>query len=52
MRFPFEQYDPEEMIARMVELAEADEGPFRTLLPQAFVEVVKDEQAQAWQRRL
>ncbi len=52
VRFPFEQYDPEEMIARMVELAEADEGPFRTLLPQAFVEVVKDEQAQAWQRRL
>lgn len=48
----FEQYDPEEMIARMVELAEADEGPFRTLLPEAFVEVVKDEQAQAWQRRL
>ncbi|MDV6550171.1 SDR family oxidoreductase [Pseudomonas aeruginosa] len=52
VRFPFEQYDPEEMIARMVELAEADEGPFRTLLPEAFVEVVKDEQAQAWQRRL
>ncbi|MEN1379330.1 short-chain dehydrogenase, partial [Pseudomonas aeruginosa] len=52
VRFPFEQYDPEEMIARMVELAEADEGPFRTLLPEAFVEVVKDEQVQAWQRRL
>ncbi|WP_243725055.1 hypothetical protein, partial [Pseudomonas aeruginosa] len=25
---------------------------FRTLLPEAFVEVVKDEQVQAWQRRL
>ncbi|HCK4343500.1 TPA: SDR family oxidoreductase [Pseudomonas aeruginosa] len=52
VRFPFEQHDPEEMFASMVERVEADQGPFRTLLPEAFVEVVKKEQAQAWQRSL
>ncbi|MBH9400032.1 SDR family oxidoreductase [Pseudomonas aeruginosa] len=52
VRFPFEQHDPEEMIASMVALVEAADGPFRTLLPASFVEAVRQEQARAGERRL
>lgn len=51
LKFPFEQYDPEEMVAKMVEVVEADGGAFRNLLPAHFVEIVKHDQRDAWTRQ-
>lgn len=51
LKFPFEQYDPEEMVAKMVEVVEGDGGPFRNLLPAHFVDIVKQDQQDAWTRQ-
>ncbi|WP_323118241.1 SDR family oxidoreductase [Burkholderia alba] len=51
LRFPFDQFDPEEMIARMVEVAERDDGLFRNLLPAGMASFVREDQAAAWTRR-
>ncbi|AIO66045.1 SDR family oxidoreductase [Burkholderia oklahomensis] len=51
LTFPLEQFDPEEMIEKMVEVTEGDGGLFRNLLPAAVEQFVRDEQARAWTRR-
>ncbi|AZD67644.1 Short-chain dehydrogenase [Pseudomonas chlororaphis] len=51
LKFPFEQYDPEEMVAKMVEVVEGDGGLFRNLLPAHFVDIVKQDQQDAWTRQ-
>ncbi|QTD91887.1 SDR family oxidoreductase [Burkholderia anthina] len=51
LTFPLEQHDPEEMIAKMVDVIEGDGGAFRNLLPQASEAFVRAEQAHAWERQ-
>ncbi|AIO96868.1 SDR family oxidoreductase [Burkholderia pseudomallei] len=51
LTFPLEQFDPQEMIEKMVDVTEADGGLFRNLLPAAAEQIVRDEQAHAWTRR-
>ncbi|WP_175716501.1 SDR family oxidoreductase [Burkholderia anthina] len=51
LAFPLEQHDPEEMIAKMVDVIERDGGAFRNLLPQASEAFVRAEQASAWERQ-
>ncbi|VWC59263.1 short chain dehydrogenase [Burkholderia lata] len=50
MQFPFEQADPADLVARMVDVAEGDGGAFRHLLPAKFEAIVKEFQAGAWTR--
>ena len=42
------QHDPDEMIAAMVEVIEADNPPNRTVRPAAAEEMVRKEQAEVW----
>jgi len=51
LTFPLEQHDPEEMIAKMVDVIENDGGAFRNLLPQSSEAFVRAEQARAWDRQ-
>ncbi|MGK8207602.1 SDR family oxidoreductase [Burkholderia cenocepacia] len=51
LTFPLEQHDPEEMIAKMVDVIESDDGAFRNLLPKSAETFVRAEQAHAWDRR-
>ncbi|WP_396332683.1 SDR family oxidoreductase [Burkholderia anthina] len=51
LTFPLEQHDPEEMIAKMVDVIERDGGAFRNLLPQSSEAFVRAEQAHAWDRQ-
>ncbi|RKO18331.1 SDR family oxidoreductase [Burkholderia mallei] len=51
LTFPLEQFDPQEMIEKMVDVTEADGGLFRNLLPAAAEQIVRDEQAHAWTGR-
>jgi NAD(P)-dependent dehydrogenase (short-subunit alcohol dehydrogenase family) len=46
------RFDPEEMIARMVEIIPADTGKFRNVVPDALVEMVKETQIEAWDREI
>lgn len=50
--FPFEQFDPQEMIDKMVEVAENDGGLFRNVCPDEFIDFVKELQAEAWIKTL
>jgi hypothetical protein len=45
------QFDPQELIQAMIELVEADSGPYRTVLPEESEEVVRNLQREAWTRR-
>lgn len=49
--FPYEQYDPEEMINKMVEVANDDTGLFRNVMPKAYEKIIKDTQAAAWEKK-
>lgn len=49
--FPMEQYDPQEMIDKMIEVAEEDTGLFRNVLPKEYEEIIKDTQSAAWTRQ-
>ncbi|MCA8099664.1 SDR family oxidoreductase [Burkholderia contaminans] len=51
LTFPHEQHDPEEMIAKMVDVIDSDGGAFRNLLPESSEAFVRAEQAQAWERQ-
>ncbi|MBY8604920.1 SDR family oxidoreductase [Burkholderia arboris] len=51
LTFPLEQYDPEEMIAKMVDVIDSDGGAFRNLLPESSEAFVRAEQARAWERQ-
>ncbi|MCA7968584.1 SDR family oxidoreductase [Burkholderia sp. AU39826] len=51
LTFPLEQHDPEEMIAKMVDVIDGDGGAFRNLLPASSEAFVRAEQARAWERR-
>lgn len=51
LTFPLEQHDPEEMIAKMVDVIDGDGGAFRNLLPAASEAFVRAEQARAWERQ-
>jgi NAD(P)-dependent dehydrogenase (short-subunit alcohol dehydrogenase family) len=46
------RFDPEEMIARMIEIIPADVGKFRNVVPDALVDMVKETQAEAWDREI
>lgn len=48
LKFPFEQFDPAEMVDKIVEVVEQDSGKFRNLLPQSFIDIVKKSQQDAW----
>lgn len=49
--FPLEQYDPQPMIDKMVEVANEDSGLFRNVLPEEYEQIIKDTQAAAWTRQ-
>jgi short-subunit dehydrogenase len=51
LKFPFDQFDPQEMVDKMVSVIEEDNGLFRNLLPESFIEVVKNDQNDAWTRK-
>ncbi|MCF1368645.1 SDR family oxidoreductase [Burkholderia cenocepacia] len=51
LAFPLEQHDPEEMIAKMVDVIDSDGGAFRNLLPASSEAFVRAEQARAWERQ-
>ena len=51
LTFPLEQHDPEEMIAKMVDVIDSDGGAFRNLLPRSSETFVRAEQARAWERQ-
>ncbi|WP_027780788.1 MULTISPECIES: SDR family oxidoreductase [Burkholderia] len=51
LSFPLEQHDPEEMIAKMVDVIDGDGGVFRNLLPRSAEAFVRAEQAHAWDRQ-
>nr|WP_244109305.1 SDR family oxidoreductase [Burkholderia anthina] len=44
------QHDPAEMIDAIVSVIEAEAPPYRTVRPEAAEQLVRDEQAAAWQR--
>ncbi|MBX3568294.1 MAG: SDR family oxidoreductase [Rhizobiaceae bacterium] len=44
------QHDPEEMIATMIEVIEAEKPSYRTVRPASAEEMVKREQQEIWQR--
>ena len=44
------QHEPAEMIAAMIEVIEADNPPYRTVLPASAQEMVRKEQTEAWER--
>ncbi|SDN80479.1 SDR family oxidoreductase [Alkalicoccus daliensis] len=44
-----EQYNPEDMINKMVEVIEADHHAFRTAYPQEIEDQMKDAEKQAWE---
>ncbi len=44
------QHDPAEMIAAMIDVIEADSPPYRTVRPASAEDMVKQEQAEIWQR--
>lgn len=46
------QHDPAEMIAAMIEVIEAERPPYRTVRPASAEEMVRKEQAEAWERRV
>lgn len=50
-KFPYEQYDPKEMIDKMVEVAESDEGLYRNICPKEFIDVVKKTEADNWTKK-
>lgn len=45
------QSDPQEMIDAIIEVILADDPPYRTVRPAAAEQMVKDEQAEIWQRK-
>ncbi|MEA1231173.1 SDR family oxidoreductase [Acinetobacter sp. IRS14] len=47
-KFPLEQYSPEELIERIVKVVSGEVKLFRNLLPESFVDIVKDYQADLW----
>ncbi|MGS0891343.1 SDR family oxidoreductase [Burkholderia stagnalis] len=51
LTFPLEQHDPEEMIAKMVDVIDGNGGAFRNLLPKSAETFVRAEQAHAWDRQ-
>jgi NAD(P)-dependent dehydrogenase (short-subunit alcohol dehydrogenase family) len=46
------QLDPEEMIARMIDLVPADTGKFRNVCPQFVEDMLRKSQVDAWDRRI
>ncbi|WP_217434294.1 SDR family oxidoreductase [Serratia proteamaculans] len=51
LKFPFDQFDPQEMVDKMVSVIEEENGLFRNLLPESFIEVVKNDQKDGWTRK-
>jgi len=46
------QHDPAAMIAAMIEVIEAERPPYRIVRPASAEEMVRKEQAEAWERRV
>lgn len=44
--------DPEEMVARMIDIVPADAGKFRNVCPQFVEDMLKKTQLEAWDRRI
>jgi NAD(P)-dependent dehydrogenase (short-subunit alcohol dehydrogenase family) len=49
---PSGHLDPEEMIARMIDVVPADSGKFRNVCPQFVEEMLKQSQLDAWEKRI
>lgn len=47
-KFPLKQYQPDELIERIVQIVSGEVQLFRNLLPESFVDVVKDYQSSLW----
>ncbi|WP_185909235.1 hypothetical protein [Streptomyces sp. WAC01280] len=45
-----DQYDPQDMIDKMVEIIGAKHGAYRNVCPPATVELIKQVQEAAWSR--
>lgn len=52
LAFPGEQFDPLSAIGDIVKVIENDNGKFRNILPSSFEGVVKQFQANAWERKV
>lgn len=49
---PSGHLDPEEMIARMIDIVPADSGKFRNVCPQFVEDMLKQSQQDAWEKRI
>jgi NAD(P)-dependent dehydrogenase (short-subunit alcohol dehydrogenase family) len=49
---PLGRLDPEEMIARMIEIVPADTGRFRNVMPKAVEDMLKAHQLAAWENSI
>jgi hypothetical protein len=49
---PEGRLDPREMIERMIEIAPADTGKFRNVVPKPIEDMLKVHQQQAWENRI
>jgi NAD(P)-dependent dehydrogenase (short-subunit alcohol dehydrogenase family) len=49
---PQGRLDPEEMVARMIEIVPADTGKFRNVCPQFVEDMLKKSQLEAWDRKI
>ena len=49
---PSGHLDPEEMIARMIEIVPSDTGKFRNVCPQFVEDMLKQSQRDAWEKRI
>jgi len=52
LSFPGEQFDPLSAINDIVNVIESDNGKFRNIIPSNFEAVVKQLQANAWERKV
>ncbi|AMW79427.1 short-chain dehydrogenase/reductase [Acinetobacter sp. TGL-Y2] len=51
-KFPLEQYQPDELIERVVKIVSGESNLFRNLLPEKFIDVVKDYQSDLWVKQI
>lgn len=51
-KFPLDQYQPDELIERVVKIVSGEANLFRNLLPEKFVDVVKDYQSELWVKKI
>jgi hypothetical protein len=52
LQTPEGHLDPEEMVARMIDVMPADSGKFRNVCPQFVEDMLRKSQIEAWDRQI